>query len=110
MHKVRAPLSNLLKNKKWKWSENYQKVSDKIFFKILIPNFSLAHFDPPVEMGVISDTSKYGIGAVVILKYKGGGSCLMFSDISRKKYIQIKKESLVIIFAIKLSATVSSRY
>lgn len=64
------------------------------------------HFDPEINIAVASDASDYGIGAVLLHKYEDGStkltiqvSCSLIAI--EKKYSQIDKEDLSIIFAVK---------
>ena len=67
---------------------------------------SLTHYDPKQEIIMASDTSKYRIGVVILHKFKDGNTKPV-AHTSRtllpaeKKYSQIEKESLAIIYACK---------
>ncbi|XP_029633875.1 uncharacterized protein LOC115209578 [Octopus sinensis] len=75
MHKSRAPLNDLLKKEvKWNWSIKCQNALEeiKVIKTILISDLSLGYFDPEIDIVVISDVSDYGIGPVLLHKYKEG--------------------------------------
>ena len=66
MHELRAPLNKLLsKNKKWCRTKECNNAFNKIK-KCLLSDLALAHYDPKKELIVASDTSDYGIGAVLL--------------------------------------------
>ena len=106
MHHLRAPLNKLLKKgTKLKWSEVCQKVFDKIK-NILTSELSLTHYDPKQEIMMASDASEYATRQVILHKFKDRNTKLV-THASRtllpteKKYTQIEKESLAIIYACK---------
>lgn len=69
---MRSLLNTLLKKDvKWSWSNNCQKAFQDIKKK-LISDLSLAHFDPAAEFIVAAGAYKYGVGAVLLQKYKDG--------------------------------------
>ena len=80
-----------------------------IFQKIksyLLSDLSLAHFDPKKEIVVASDASNYGIEAVILHKFEDR-TTKPIVHVSRsllppEKISQIEKESLAIIYAIKI--------
>ena len=106
MHKLRAPLNELLKKRqKWIWSKECQNAFEEIK-KCLLSDLALAHFDPQKELIVASDASDYGLGAVLLHRLEDG-STKPIAHASRsllpaeRNYSQIEKESLAIIYAIK---------
>ena len=108
MHKLRAPLNELLKKRqKWIWSKECQNAFEEIK-KCLLSDLALAHFDPQKELIVASDASDYGLGAVLLHRLEDG-STKPIAHASRsllpaeRNYSQIEKESLAIIYAIKNS-------
>ena len=72
MHELRAPLNKLLsKNKKWCWTKECDNAFDKIK-KCLLSDLALALYDPRKELIVASDTSNYGMGAMLLHKFEDG--------------------------------------
>lgn len=105
MHKLRAPLNELLKKEKvWEWSYECQKTFDKII-KTLTADLFLVHYDPKLEIIVVSDVNAYGVGAYILHKMPDG-TLKPIGHASRKllpaeqNYSQIEKEVLGIIFAV----------
>ena len=69
-------------------------------------DLSLTHFDPKLNVAVISDPSDSGNGAIILHQYDDGTTKqIVYASISliaaEKNYSQIEKEVLVIIFAMK---------
>jgi hypothetical protein len=103
---VLSPLYRLLrKDSKWKWSKEQTQAFEKA--KQLLQSSSvLTHFDPSKELIISADASAYGIGAVLSHKIDGDKE-KPITFVSRtlteaeKKYSQIEKEALAIIFAVK---------
>ena len=107
MHKLRAPLNQLLKkDKHWEWTTECQAAFEEIK-KILTSNLFLSHFNPELDIIVASDTSQYGIGAC-LLHIMPDGSKQPIAFTSRtllpveKHYSQIEKEGLLCCFKISL--------
>lgn len=72
MHKLRAPLNNLLKKDvKWNWTDKCQSAFKEIK-KVLTSDLSLDHFDRKLKIVVASDPSDLGIGTVILHKYDDG--------------------------------------
>lgn len=83
---MRALLSDLLNKKKRKWNSLVKCQNEfEDIKKILISDLSLVHFNPGMDIVVPSDSSEYGIEAVLLHKYKVSSTCFMFTDSSRKK-------------------------
>ena len=99
------PLYELLGNKPWNWSPN----CDKAFSDVkcaLTSETVLPHYNPslPVELAV--DASPYGLGAVIMHEFPNGerrpiayGSRTLNEH--EKRYGQIDKEALAIMFGLK---------
>ena len=65
-----------------------------------------AHFDPSLSMGISCDASNVGIGAVLFHRFPDGSERLVAnasktSTDARRKYSQIQKEGLSIVFALQ---------
>ena len=106
MHKLRTPFNHLLsKIVRWHWSaeceESFTKVRD-----ILMSGLSLTHYDPKQDIIVAAEASEYGIGAVLSHRFPDS-STKAVSHMSRsltpteKKYSQIEKEGLALVFAVR---------
>ena len=99
------PLYELLGNKPWKWSPS----CDKAFCDVkcaLTSETVLTHYNPslPVELAV--DASPYGLGAVIMHELPNGDrrpmACASRTlNEHEKRYGQIDKEALAIIFGLK---------
>ena len=106
MHELRVPLNKLLsKNKKWCRMKECDNAFNKIK-KCLLSDLALAHYVPKKELIVASDTSDYGIGAVLLYKFEDGVT-KPIAHASRallpleRNYCQIEKEGLAIMYAVK---------
>ena len=67
-------------------------------------DLALIYFDPKFEIVVASDTSEYGIGAVILYIFEDGNTksdTYFNNSISRRKKKTTARESLAIIFAHK---------
>ena len=101
-----APLYRLLQNHvKWHWGpeeqEGFQKSKDA-----LKSDCVLVHFDPKRDIVLACDASPYGIGAVLSHRLEDGKEkpIAFASRIlapAEKKYSQLEKEGLAIIFGVK---------
>ena len=106
LHKLCGPLNNLLKkDTKWNWSNSCKESFEKIK-SLFSSNLLLTHYDPSIDITVVSDASDYGVGAVISHIFPDGSE----KDIAHSskslthtelKYSQIEKEALAIIFAVK---------
>lgn len=61
---------------KWNWSNNSQNAFDNIK-EILISDLLLGHLGLAVEIVVVSVTSEYSVGAIMLHKYKNGNLKVM---------------------------------
>ena len=103
---ILAPLYRLLrKNNPWKWSQDQTDAFVKA--KELLQSSSvLVHFDPANKLFVFADASPYGLGAIMSHKMEDGSEHpISFASHTlsnaERKYSQIKKEALALIFAVK---------
>ncbi|KAK3100735.1 hypothetical protein FSP39_024398 [Pinctada imbricata] len=100
------PLHELLrKNTKWRLGTKQKKAFQKAK-EMLQSDKLLVHFEPNKEIILACDASPYGVGAVLSHKMTNGeekpiayASKTLTS--AEKKYSQIEKESLAIIFGVK---------
>ena len=101
-----APLYSLLRRTtSWSWGSQQQEAFS-IAKDALQEVALLFHFDPSKPLIVACDASQYGLGAVLSHKMDNGEeSPLAFAsrtlNPAEKKYSQLEKEGLAIIFAVK---------
>lgn len=101
-----GPLNHLLsKDQKWKWGDDeqasFQKVKD-----MLAEDRVLTHFDPDYPVIVATDSSSYGLGAVLSHQMPDGSERpIAYASRSlsakEKKYAQIEREALGIVWGVK---------
>lgn len=106
MYDLRAPLNHLLnKNVKFIWDSKCQNAFER-FKEILCSDLLLAHFNPSMPVKVSADASNNGIGACISHVYQDGTEKAI-AHASRtlteteKRYSQIEKEGLALVFATK---------
>ena len=106
MRNLRAPLDALLKKDTvFQWSESCQWAFDETK-KNLLSDLLLTHYNPNQPIVVAADASEYGIGAVISHRYSDGTEKAI-AHASRaltpaeKKYGQIEKEGLALVFAVR---------
>ncbi|CAH8507909.1 unnamed protein product [Schistosoma rodhaini] len=106
MYKLRHPLNQLLMaNAKWHWTKECQYSFNEIK-RILSSKLLLTHYNLNLEIIVASDASNYGIGTVISHRFPDGKE-KPIAHVSRtlnpaeRKYSQIEKEGLAIVFAVK---------
>ena len=103
---VLFPLYSLLqKETKWTWNDIQQKSFDKVK-SLLASDCVLVHYDPSKEVIVACDASPYGVGAVLSHREADGQEKpIAFTSrslaVAEKKYSQLEKEGLAIVFAVK---------
>ena len=103
---VTEPLYHLTrKNVPWKWGAK-EEGSFQQLKTLLCTDTVLAHFDPAVPIGISCDASAAGIGAVLFHRYSDGSERPIANASktltnAQRKYSQIQREALAIIFALK---------
>ena len=103
---ISGPLYHLTeKNTKWKWDQPQEDAFKKLK-QMLTDNTVLAHFDPSCPVGILCDASDAGVGAVLFHRYKDNterpiANASKTLTATQKRYPQIQKEALSIIFALK---------
>ena len=101
-----SPLYRLLQQTTpWSWEPEQQKCFEKAQ-AMLTSNIVLVHFDPEQEQILACDASPYGIGAVLSHRMSDGlDKPIAFASRSlapaERKYSQIEKEGLAIVFGVK---------
>ena len=101
-----APLHRLLqKTATWTWGPDQQQAFDRVK-EALTSDRVLAHYDPSLPLILACDASPYGVGAVLSHRLPDGTEKPV-AFISRslgpaeKKYSQLDKEGLAIIFGVR---------
>ena len=102
---VLEPLNRLLKaDTPWQWTQE-QELAFKKSKEILLNSKALVHFDPKKPIVVSSDSSSYGIGAVLSHKIDGleRPVCFVSRTLSgaERNYPQTEKEALSMVFAMR---------
>ena len=102
---VLAPLHSLLhKHVMWDWGKG-QKASFMEAKGLLVSSQLLVHFDPQKDLVLSCDVSPYGIGAVLSHRWSNTERSIFYVSYSlamaEKKYSQLYKEGLAIIFVVK---------
>ncbi|CAH8670750.1 unnamed protein product [Schistosoma haematobium] len=106
MYKLRQPLNQLLMaNTTWHWTKECQDSFDEIK-RILSSKLLLTHYNPKLEIIVAADASNYGIGAVISHRFPDGkekpiAHASRTLNSAERKYSQIEKEGLALVFAVK---------
>ncbi|XP_041786375.1 uncharacterized protein K02A2.6-like isoform X2 [Anopheles merus] len=105
MRDLRYPLDSLLKHgEHFQWSKQSEE-SFQAFKKTLSSDLLLTHYDPKADIIVSADASSVGLGATLSHKFRDG-SVKVVQHASRalteteKKYSQIDREGLAIVFAV----------
>ena len=88
----------------WKWKEKekaFQTVKD-----MLCTDMVLAHFDPSLPIGISCDAFNVGIGAVLFHRFQDGqeppiANASKTLTERQRKYSQIQKEALAVVFALR---------
>lgn len=106
MASLRDPLNNLLKKENpYIWTTECEKAFQKTK-EILQSDLLLTHFDPSLPITVSADASGYGLGAVIMHNFPDGSvkaiqhAARSLSE-TEKKYAQIEKEALALVFAVR---------
>ena len=103
---VLSPLYRLLQSStKWSWGAEQATAFQKVK-SMLTSDSILVHFDPDKELLLSCDASPYGVGAVLSHKLEDGQEKpIAFASRSlapaEKKYSQLEKEGLAVIFGVK---------
>eukprot|EP00096_Caligus_rogercresseyi_P015395 TRINITY_DN783_c0_g1_i10.p1 TRINITY_DN783_c0_g1~~TRINITY_DN783_c0_g1_i10.p1 ORF type:complete len:755 (+),score=-63.82 TRINITY_DN783_c0_g1_i10:668-2932(+) len=98
------PLNLLLRHSnRWDWGPAQKKAFD--VSKTTLIDSCLVHYNPKLPIVVVSDSSKYGIGAVMCHEIDGTELPICFAsrtlNAAERNYSQMEKEALSLIFAIK---------
>ncbi|CAF4178451.1 unnamed protein product [Rotaria sordida] len=100
------PLYELLKmNKPWNWTYQCENAFKSIK-EILISPMALVHYDPALPLVMAADASNVGVGAVIFHRYPNGSEKVIAHASktltpTEKKYSQIEKEALALIFGVQ---------
>ena len=101
-----SPLYRLLKKgTRWYWSDDQEKAF-KQAKQMLQSSSLLVHFDPSKDLILSCDASPYCVGGVLSHKMEDGSekriafTSRTLSD-AEKKYSQLEKEALAIVFSVK---------
>ena len=101
-----APLHHLLKKDvPWQWTETEQDAFEKVKSLLLKDNV-LVHYDSDLPLVLASDSSSYGLGAVLShVMPDGSDRPIAYASrslsVREKKYAQIEKEALSIVWGVK---------
>ena len=101
-----APLYALLqKNEPWQWKQQQQDAFAKVKQELISPKL-LIHYEPQRKLLLSCDASPYGIGAVIShVMDDGSEKPIAYTSRSlseaERKYAQIEKEGLAIVYGIK---------
>lgn len=100
-----SPLYGLLaKDVKFIWSKQCEEIFQNSKNWLYESNV-LTHYDPNKQIGMVCDSSSYGVGAVLFHKIDGKELPIMFcsSTLSKaeKNYAQLHREALAIMFGVK---------
>ena len=101
---VTEPLHRLTRKEvRWNWGISEHMAFEKVK-SMLCRDVVLAHFDPSLPIGISCDASEVGIGAVLFHRYPNGSERPVANmsktlDDTQRKYSQIQKEALAIVFA-----------
>ena len=93
------------KSTDWTWGAEQQTAFQRLK-DLLCSDTILAHYNPKLDIGIACDASEVGIGAVLFHRY-ADGSERPIANVSKtlttaqRKYSQIQREALAIIFALK---------
>ena len=103
---ISEPLHRLTrKNVAWSWNDAEQSAFQQLK-NLLSAETVLVHFDPSLQIGISCDASNVGIGAVLFHRYPDGSERPIANASktlteTQRRYSQIQKEALAIIFALK---------
>lgn len=101
-----APLNQLLhKNVVWRWTDQEEKCFQEVK-RLLLKNNVLTHYDPSLPLLMASDSSAYGLGAVLShLMPDGSEKPIAYASRSlserERQYAQIEKEALSIVWGVR---------
>ncbi|CAH8462024.1 unnamed protein product [Schistosoma rodhaini] len=106
MHDIRAPLNYLLdKDISWNWTKECENAFCKLK-TIISSELLLTHYDPSLPIIVATDASAFGLGAVISHQFPDATEkAIMHASRTltpaEKKYGQIEKEALALVFAVR---------
>ena len=105
LSKITEPLHKYTRNGvEWKWKKKEEAF--RTVKSMLCTEMVPAHFDPSLPIGISCDASNVGIGAVLFHRFQGGqerpvANASKTLTESQRKYSQIQKEALAIVFALQ---------